>query len=233
MLLSFVSPNIAGYQGPDPAPIRRAEYALTDRLAASVLMGAILFLAAMTGLLWLTSRKTAGKGIFLFIGWRPLARVLMLSIVLPLAIYALYAYLLPISSHHIGVQIGFSFLLLEYSRVAIAVLVSLNYLARSAILNRASQLALAGPAFPPAVTRATLRRSRISIFAAAALLVGIIGGAALYSIERTATRRSDITSLLPREIESSNFRFVKENLTTQHAHWLAAHSVASPGTPKI
>ena len=92
-----------------PASLVRAEYALADRLAVGALLTLVsviatwlLFSTAIRAFLsrWSAHRRSAATPHpaplhFVFIGWSRLARIGLLSVVLPLAVYALWSRLTP------------------------------------------------------------------------------------------------------------------------------------------
>jgi hypothetical protein len=134
----------------DLGPGRRAEYAAVDAAAVSVLVLALLIAAgARLALLAVAAvmRRRSGHPAPArpFIGWRRVARVVVLGGVLPLATYGAYCHL-PISGRSYGLPTTALRVLLEYAVVGAVVALLLRVLTERSIRQRLSELGLSpGP----------------------------------------------------------------------------------------
>lgn len=158
MLTSMLLPAIGGYTPADPTPLRRAEYAIADRVALAWLMLMLVALAIGIGLIALVFsllRRRTNRPLFLFVGWHRLARICLLAIVAPLAAYTLYAYLTPLGGRQLGVHVAGMRLLVEYLALTAVIFGLLQQLSYTAIRQRALELGIPVP--PPASSLA--RRS--------------------------------------------------------------------------
>jgi hypothetical protein len=124
----------------DFAPGRRAEYAVADRLALSALLIILTGLAAVAGARACALRiKTGRWPAIAFMGWRRLAEVVLVSCVLPVALYAIYT-LSPLSGRERAADNSVERLAIEYAAVACAVLALLRTLSDRALRKRAAEL---------------------------------------------------------------------------------------------
>jgi len=81
---------------------------------------------------------------------------------------------------------------------------------------------------PLAHFRRTLFRSIVPVLGSAVILLGTLCGAALTHVEAAALRDTPIVSMLPAEVEKSNFRLLQERFMEQHQTLLAEFQQAVP-----
>jgi hypothetical protein len=126
----------------DPAPERRAEYAVADQLGASV--GDGILVAAGLSLLaraaWSRARIGRWPGV-MFVGWKRLLRTVAVAVGAPVGIYVVYAW--AVGGRGLGVNIGADRLAVEYAVVGVAVVILLRVLGERAIGRRARELGVA------------------------------------------------------------------------------------------
>jgi hypothetical protein len=141
-LFTFMSgPNM-----PKLAPGRNAEYAVIDRLGLTMLAALLVVLGAGKAAHLL--RRAPRRKAFLFIGWRRLAQATLIAL-LPVAIYAVYAAITPLSGRDYGLRISVDRLPVEYAAVAAAVILLIHALAQRAITARAAEIGVAPPPRSP------------------------------------------------------------------------------------
>lgn len=150
LLDGVLAPALPGYS-PDLGPMRKTEYAMYERVALvlflSVFNGLAIVLAVATGIsLWLRRKQEDGPKL-LFVGGRALATILLAAAVVPLAVYGLYNYVLPLGVREYGLNAAMHRVILEVIVTAAIMLVLLLRLSYSAIRRRARA---AGMAIPPA-----------------------------------------------------------------------------------
>jgi hypothetical protein len=124
----------------DFAPGRRAEYAVADRLALSMILLILTSLAAVAGVSAAIVRVRSGRWPTLaFVGWRRLAGVVLISSLVPVGAYAIYA-LSPLSARHRAADNSVERLAIEYATVACAIAALLRILSNRALRKRAAEL---------------------------------------------------------------------------------------------
>jgi hypothetical protein len=178
----------------DLAPGRRAEYAAVDAAALSLLVLALLIAAgARVALLAVAAvmRRRSGSPppARPFIGWRRVARVVLLGGVLPLAAYGAYCYL-PISGRSYGLPTTGLRVLVEYAMVGAVVALLLGVLTERAVGQRLIELGLSP------VTR---RRSKRAWVACAMLGVATLASLIAWQahVERAGGERSVVQLAVP------------------------------------
>lgn len=126
--------------GIDLGPERRAEYAVLDR---AVLTG--MLLALLCAAMWLAADaievriRTRRWPAVLIAGWGATARVVLVSTLLPVGVYALYAWL-PIGRRAYGPPYSSERLAVEYAAVACAIVILLRALGEAANRKRAREI---------------------------------------------------------------------------------------------
>jgi hypothetical protein len=162
--------------GMDPAkvdlsPGRRADYAASDRLALAVLLVALAAAGAATAM-WagMTRLRTGAWPAMVFVGWRRLAGIVLVSTVLPVAVYAAYARLTPLGGRAFGLWISVERVAVEYAAVACAILVLLRLLSDAAMRRRSLEIG-AGELDRPRPGKAVIRVGLLLAFAVVAYLV--------------------------------------------------------------
>ena len=133
----------------DLRPGRMAEYAAADEVALSVLVLALLLAAgaraALIGASALSRRASEPPNARPFIGWRRVARVVLLGGALPALLYGVYCYM-PVSGRGYGLPTTGPRVVMEYAAVAAVVAFLLRRLTERAVRQRLAELGL--PATP-------------------------------------------------------------------------------------
>ena len=163
----------------DLSPGRRADYAVLDRAALAF---ALVFLTASATLIaaWTVVRRlrTGRWPMMAFLGWRRLVKVVLLSTLVPLGIYAAYAWFTPLSARSYGTQASLERVLVEYAAIGCAIALLLRILSAKALRQRAAELGTselqAEP--PPRFWRALLQTAagRSGLLLAAALVTYLV-----------------------------------------------------------
>jgi hypothetical protein len=155
----------------DLTPGRRAEYAAADELALSVLTLTLLLAAgaraALIGASAIARRRSGQPAARPFIGWRRVARIVLLGGVLPVSLYGAYCYL-PISGRGYGLPRTGPRVVLEYAVVAAVVAFLLRRLTERAVHRRLTELGLLTVSIGGARWAGAL-----GLLAAIALVVGV------------------------------------------------------------
>ena len=176
LLESITRPVLPGYDASMLRPIRTAEWFLAAQAGLLVLLAALLagslVLAVVAGLeLWLLPRER--RPVLLFVGWRRLGRICVLAVVVPVAVYGLYA----LAAAEWGPTAGLTGALLrvglELALLAVVVFVLLAWLSGSAIRQRAAELGLDAPG--PATWRQWAWPAGLMVLGAALPLIIIVG----------------------------------------------------------
>ncbi|MCC7407453.1 MAG: hypothetical protein IT442_05240 [Phycisphaeraceae bacterium] len=165
--VGLMAANIPRFE-PDPSPVRGAEQAVFEQVSFGVmLLAASGVLAVAAVLAWLLAlRGRAGRGgVMIFVGWARLGRIALWSVVVPAAVYVLYA-MLPIANRQFGVNYMFERFLVEKMVLFLAICLLLWQQSQRAMADRAAELGL--PVAPEGW-------SRRAVWAALALLVMIFG----------------------------------------------------------
>jgi hypothetical protein len=124
----------------DYAPGRRAEYALADRLALSIILLILTSLAAVSGVSAVIVRLRSGQWpTVATIGWRSLARVAFTSALVPTGVYAIYI-LSPLSARDRAANNSIERLAIEYTTLACCIVALLRILSNQALRKRAMEL---------------------------------------------------------------------------------------------
>jgi hypothetical protein len=123
------------------APSRQAEYAVADRLAVAAIMIGLIVMAGLLSLDALVTRLLGRKPIVVpFIGVRRLARVLAISTIVPLAVYALYAYATPLGGRQYGALFSWERITVEYTAVGAACVILARTLTDRALRSRLAEM---------------------------------------------------------------------------------------------
>jgi hypothetical protein len=155
VLSSILSPAVPGYR-PQLGPVRRVEYIFFNEAALMYLLGILIFCAILNGLISLIllilhpNQPDSPK--LLFVGLKPLARILFLAVILPIGLYILYG-LLPFGGREYGINLTMKRLILEYTLVGAAMLFLLFGLSYSAIRTRAREAGIPTPPSRPTSAR--------------------------------------------------------------------------------
>lgn len=120
---------------------RSMEYAMFDSLGLSFL----LILLLLAALFWIgrggIARLRGGaESAFLFVGWRRLAKVVLISTALPLCVYGVYVWLTPWGGRDFGAVWSLDRLMVEYAVVATACFILLRTLNDRAVQQRLAEL---------------------------------------------------------------------------------------------
>ncbi len=169
MLMTNLTPSLSGYR-PDFEPMRTAEQFLAAEMGLILLLCVLVLLALFLGglaLLSLIIQRPGNKPILLFVGWGRIGKICLLAIVVPVAVYALYAYVLTASDRVYGLNYTAGKTLLEFVVTLGAICVLLLGLGYSAIRWRAEEIGLS---VPPAL-RLRNRRWIVGVGALIALAV--------------------------------------------------------------
>ena len=89
-LMSLMVPGVPGFEV-DFEPFRLAEYVLMDRWAMTLVVGVLTGLAAVGSLVGLLMMGRGTAPMLVWIGWRRLARVVGVSVVLPTLVFAVWS----------------------------------------------------------------------------------------------------------------------------------------------
>jgi hypothetical protein len=171
MLWSLVTPALPGLRA-NFAPLRTAEtwavtqFALLELLAVLVVISAAL--AVISAVSWAINRRQ-NRPMLLFVGWRRIARICLLSIVLPLAVYGVYAYAVTAPPDAYGLNCSAGRVVMEFAVVVSVVCTLLLGLSYTAVRKRCEELGLEVP--PPR----HLRKRWIVVLLASLLALAVIG----------------------------------------------------------
>ncbi|MHB0937401.1 MAG: hypothetical protein ACYDCO_09035 [Armatimonadota bacterium] len=150
-------------------PGRLYEYTMLEQFAASLailLLAVLMLVAAVTGYAWLRALRERGAvPLLLLPNWRESARIVLLGLVLPLAVYVLYSRL-PIGGREYGLYTNWPRFLAEMVVMLGLLLYLPERLMRTAIRRRCYELDIPLP--KPGMPLITL-----------ALLTAVISGAAI------------------------------------------------------
>jgi hypothetical protein len=166
-LQNVLAPALPGYR-PDLEPLRKTEYAVAERVALLDLLFSIDLLAILLGLVtlalcWKWRNRDDGPKL-LFVGWRAMAMICFWAILVPIGVYALYNYGMPLGLHDYGLNITLPRVIMEFVvtiNVMIVLLLCLSYVS---IRRRAQE---AGMVVPPVI-----RLGQRKWF----IIAGLIGG---------------------------------------------------------
>ena len=134
-LTSAYAPPVTRVSAEQLAPGRVAEYAVFDRTMVAALTLVFLLIAGGKFIPALLPRHKP----MLFMGWRRLAAATLVAI-LPVAIYAIYTLVIPISGRTYGVRVSPDRLLVEYVIVAVGVRMLISAMSGRALRDRAAEL---------------------------------------------------------------------------------------------
>ncbi len=127
----------------NPAPGRKAEYAVLDQLALVLMLLSLIAAAALPATRALAARLRAGRWpVVTLMKWRVLAKVISISVILPVAVFAFYAYLTPLGGRNYGTTASLERICVEYAAVACAILVLLRLSIGAEMKRRANELEL-------------------------------------------------------------------------------------------
>ncbi len=147
MLMAVLTPSLSGYK-PDFEPMRTAEQFLIAEMGLILLLCVLVLLALFLGGLALVSliiQRSGNKPILLFVGWGRIGKICLLAIVVPVAAYTFYAYVLTASDRVYGLNYTAGKTLLEFVVTLGAICVLLLGLGYSAIRRRAEEVGLVVP----------------------------------------------------------------------------------------
>ncbi|MDY7011811.1 MAG: hypothetical protein SVV80_13835, partial [Planctomycetota bacterium] len=147
MMMAILAPGISGYK-PDFEPMRTAEQFVAAEMGLLLSLCIFILLALFLGGLALVSliiQRPGNKPILLFVGWGRIGKICLLAIVVPVAVYALYAYVLTASDRVYGLNYTAGKTLLEFVVTLGAICVLLLGFGYSAIRRRAGEIGLDVP----------------------------------------------------------------------------------------
>ena len=136
----------------DPAPGRRAEYAVADEVGLAAAVAVLLLAAGGCAVGWLLAKLAgrrggaAGRTVAPFVGWRRLAGVVAGGAVAPLAVYLAFARVPAVGGRNLGLGLTWPRLALEYLVLAAVVVGLVGALTGRAIRRRARELGFGRPA---------------------------------------------------------------------------------------
>ncbi len=132
----------------DFEPRRTAEQFVAAEIGLLLSLCLLVLLALLLGGLALVSliiQRPGNKPILLFVGWSGIGKICLLAIVVPVAVYALYAYVLTASDRVYGLNYTAGKTLLEFVVTLGAICVLLLGLGYSAVRRRAEEIGLVVP----------------------------------------------------------------------------------------
>ena len=146
-------------------PMRTTEHIVALQLGLLTLLGLLTALAMLFGSSPLESLfvDKRNKGVFLFIGWRRIGLICLLSIVLPLAFYGWYVYVQITMEDSFGLNYTAGRVLLEWTVVISIICMLLIAMSARAVRQRAKHLGISVPQ-----SRALWKRKWIALPALAA-----------------------------------------------------------------
>jgi hypothetical protein len=128
--------------------MRRAEYVVGDQLGTAAVAGAVLLMALLCGVAggmrWLLAPADA-RPARLFIGWRPVARVIALGAIAPLLAYFAYAWLTPLGGRDEGLNVTSARVVREYALLGGVIIALLIVLTSRGVRHRARELGIQPP----------------------------------------------------------------------------------------
>jgi hypothetical protein len=149
MMTGALVPGIPGYEI-DFEPTRTAERFVVAEMGLLLLLVLTVLLTLLLGgmtVLGLAIRRKANRPVLLFAGWRRIAKVYLLAIVLPVALQVVYARVLTAGDRVYGLNYTTGKTLLEFVLISGAVCALLLGLSYSAIRRRGEEIGLSVP--PP------------------------------------------------------------------------------------
>ena len=144
-------------------PLTALEHLMSDGVALAVLEALLLLLAlrcaAATGWnLWRYRKRADGPKLF-FVGWRRVAGIVLLGLILPIGVYAAYSRLAPFSSMRYGIQHYPYWVALEKATLVALILIVILAASYRAIRARCRDAGMEAPAkgfFNPLRSRAAI-----------------------------------------------------------------------------
>jgi hypothetical protein len=128
---------------------------MLDRMAVSGMMAGLILIAVLLGIDAALMRLACRRPLVVpFIGSRRLARVLAISVLGPIAAYAIYAYATSIGGRQYGAAFSIERLGVEYATVAVACVILTRMLTDRALSQRLAEIG--SDSAPPAPGRGTL-----------------------------------------------------------------------------
>lgn len=131
------------------APSRNLDYLLFDRIMFSVMQVILLALLVWSSICWgiwaLTQRKRRGAGLLLLPPALVAARIAILGILLPLALYLLYTLLPAINGRNVNIYFVGNRMLVEFSLISLVILAAPVIIATHYLHSRFSILQLPIP----------------------------------------------------------------------------------------
>ncbi len=148
VLMSVLTPSLPGGYRPDFEPMRTTEQFVAAEMGLLLSLCLLVLLALFLGGLAMVSliiQRRGNKPILLFVGWVRIGKICLLAIVVPVAVYALYAYVLTAADRVYGLNYTIGKTLLEFVVTLGAICVLLLGLGYSAIRRRAGEIGLSVP----------------------------------------------------------------------------------------
>ncbi|MBN1555497.1 MAG: hypothetical protein JXA11_12185 [Phycisphaerae bacterium] len=172
MFWSVLMPGgVAGYRA-EYEPLRTVECFVVLEIALLILLVGMVLLSCSFGLpilIWLIScRRSESRPILLFVGWRRIGRIVLISIVLPLVVYGLYVSWQIFRPDAYGLNHAMGRWMVELAIFLCAVFFLLLSTSYRAIHQRCEEI---GVPVPPTITR----RKRIGFLIAAGLVLLVCG----------------------------------------------------------
>lgn len=135
------------------APQRTAEFALFDQVSLAIGLLALLFVIGLQLLIaTATSIRRSERPKLYFIGWRRLARIILLAILLPAVAYLAYAWS-PLSGRIYGAPVLAGVLVVEYSLIGLIMFATFRVMFDAALRERSAELGLEFKNLPASPSR--------------------------------------------------------------------------------
>ncbi|NQU76374.1 MAG: hypothetical protein HQ546_08700, partial [Planctomycetes bacterium] len=166
----YIFPALPGYRV-DFAPLRTAESWVAAEVGLLALLAVLTLTALILGAAGLVSWAMSRKGrrpMLLFLGWREMGKICLLSIALPLAAYGAYTYIQGLPKDAYGLNYTAGRVILEFVAVISLVCTLLIALSYSAIRRRCKELGIDVP------EQITLRRRWLAAGLAALLVLATL-----------------------------------------------------------
>lgn len=175
ILWGVLTPSIPGYQAVFE-PLRTTEYCTYMEAALMLLLVLLVVVSAVFGVatIWGAVAGRGGKGpVLVFVGWRRIAWIMLVSVILPLASYGVYAWWLVATAEAYGINYAIGRVLLEWAVVVTAVIVLLLATSYRAIRQRCMELGVEVP--EPITARRRWVLTALGAIAVLAVAVCIVG----------------------------------------------------------
>jgi len=175
ILAMIMTPGLPGYQI-DFEPMRSAEQFVATEMGLLLLLAVLVVSALLLGglaVLSLLVQRRENRPVLLFVGWGRIGKICLLSILLPLGVYAFYAYVLTSGDRAYGLYFTAGKTALEFTVTISLMCTLLAGLSYSAIRRRGEEIGLAVP--PPLRMRDRRWIAGIGALVALAVVIYLVG----------------------------------------------------------